>query len=132
MEKISKNCYKGEYNTCKAISDYLRLVHPKVLFHWDLAGLNLSRAQSGMMKAIQHSKGWPDLMIFHPTNGKILFLEIKGSGVKLYKKNGDPVSDHINDQIIILKFLTDLGHRATFSIGAEESIDLIEKFLKND
>jgi hypothetical protein len=52
-----------EYQICKNIAIYMRQQYPDVIFHFDLAGLNLSKAQAGMMKAIQGGRGWPDLFI---------------------------------------------------------------------
>jgi len=119
-----------EYNICKGIAQYLRLQHPHVLFHFDLAGLNLSKAQAGMTKML-NSRGWPDLIILHPTNGKVLFLEVKTDGTKLIKRNGEYVTPHIAEQAKVLKDIMSKGHMSGFVIGLDSSIKVIDQFLKS-
>ena len=131
-----------EYQICKDIAIYLRLQYPDVMFHFDLAGLNLSRAQAGMMKAIQGGRGWPDLFIpevrtifkeedelpFGTTyNG--LFIEVKKEGTVLWKAKGGPASDHIKEQIDSLNYLTDKGYFAEFGIGFDDCKKLIDEYL---
>lgn len=121
-----------EYQTCKAISQYLRLKYPNVLFHWDLAGLNLSRAQAGLMKAIQGCKGWPDLMILHPTSKKVLFIEVKAEGVKLTNRNGTGyATPHLAEQAETIMKIRGVKHKAMFSIGLDQALIHITSFLDN-
>jgi hypothetical protein len=120
-----------EYQICKDIALYLRLQYPKVLFHFDLAGLNLSRAQAGMMKAIQGGRGWPDLFIAHPSKGKYgLFIEIKAENTRLWKVRGDVVNDHIKEQMICLSFLGSLGFEADFGVGFDDCKKMIDNYLR--
>lgn len=132
---------QAEYNTCKAIAQYLRLQYPNVIFHFDLAGLNLSRAQAGMMKAIQGGRGWPDLFIAETKsiaedletesayyNG--LFIEVKKEGTVLWKTKGGPASDHIREQIDILNDLESKGYKADFGIGFDDCKKIIDGYLK--
>ena len=98
-----------EYQICKNIATYMRLQYPAVIFHFDLAGLNLSRAQAGMMKMIQGGRGWPDLFIAEPRgvyHG--LFIEIKPEDTKLYNKASMPRTPHLNEQEICLFKLEDI------------------------
>ena len=91
-----------EYQICKDIAIYMRLQYPNIIFHFDLAGLNLSRAQAGMMKAIQGGRGYPDLFIAEPrlifrddddlpfgTNYYGLFIEVKKGRYKVAQKRYD-------------------------------------------
>jgi hypothetical protein len=132
-----------EYQICKDIAIYLRLQYPNVLFHFDLAGLNLSRAQCGMMKAIQGGRGWPDLFIaatgtryrdedIEPfgTTYQGLFIEVKKEGTILWKQKGGPASDHIREQINCLNDLTEKGYMAEFGIGFDDCKKLIDDYLK--
>jgi hypothetical protein len=132
-----------EYIICKDIAQYMRLQYPKVIFHFDLAGLNLSRAQAGMMKAIQGGRGWPDLFIVQPNSllevfeGQSsinfyygLFIEVKKEGTLIWKRKGGPVNDHIKEQIDMLNKLTELGYKAEFAIGFDEAKQLIDNYLR--
>ena len=119
-----------EYELCKAISTYLCLQYPKVLFHFDLAGLNLSMAQAGMNKAIQKRKGFPDLFIMEPKNSyNGLFLELKAEGVKLTKRDGNWINDHIKEQADYLCELQERGFDAKFSIGFDETKINLDNYL---
>lgn len=124
-----------EYNLALAVSKYLRLQYPSVIFRFDMAGLNLSKTQAGMNKAIQHSRAYPDLFILKPR--KIqgiqyhgLFLELKKEGTKLYKKDGRPTSEHLTEQANILLRLSENGYCAYFSVGFDQTKELIDRYLK--
>jgi hypothetical protein len=116
-----------EYQICLAIATYLKL--KKVFFHFDYAGLHLTKAQAGRMKVIQGGKGWPDLFI---PGGKYkgLFLEIKKEGEILYKKDGvTPVNSHIEDQLTMLKKLYLKGYFTDFAIGFDDAKNKIDCYL---
>lgn len=120
-----------EYAVCKAIATYLRLQYPSVLFHFDLAGLNLSRAQAGMTKAL-NSRGWPDLIICEPSKTgkyKALFIELKAIDTKLYNKSGEPKTDHLVEQTGIILRLESRGFYADFGVGLDACIRLIENYF---
>ena len=120
-----------EYIMCKQIATYLSYQYPKIIYHWDYAGLNLSKAQTGRMKAIQGQKGWPDLFITEPKKGfHGLFIEIKAQGVKLRKLNTDYASDHIKEQGEMLSKLSDKGYIAYFAIGFDEAKNIIDGYLR--
>lgn len=119
-----------EYTTCKAISDYLRLQYPHVLYHWDLTGLNLSMVQASMAKQIQHGKGWPDLFIAESRGGYHgLFLEIKPEGAVVFKKNGDYKTPHLEAQALKISQLAARGYAANFVIGFTEAKYAIDGYL---
>jgi signal transduction histidine kinase len=125
-----------EYQICKDIAIYMRMQYPDVLFHYDLSGLNLSRSQAGMMKAIQGGRGWPDLFIAHPKNNfpeqsyQGLFIEIKKEGTLIWTRAGKPTTPHIAEQIDCLDRLTELGYMAEFGIGMDDCFKLIDDYLK--
>lgn len=120
-----------EYAICKAIATYLRLQHPHVLFHFDLAGLNLSKAQAGMTKAL-NGRGWPDLIICEPSKTgkyKALFIEVKAGDVKLFKKSGELKTDHLSEQTDIMGRLEYRCFYARFGVGLDACIRLIENYF---
>jgi hypothetical protein len=98
-----------------------------------MAGLNLSKAQAGMNKAIQCGKGYPDLFIAQRSfQGEYLglFIELKPEGTKLYKASGEPINDHIQDQIYYLLELGKRGYAVAFGIGFEATKKIIDNYLK--
>jgi len=122
-----------EYQLYKQVSTYLKYQYPKILFRFDMAGLNLSIAQAGMNKAIQCGKGYPDLFIAQKSfQGEYLglFIELKPEGTKLYKLNGEPTNDHIQDQVNYLIELDKRGYAAAFGIGFEATKKIIDNYLK--
>lgn len=123
---------KEEYEVCKALATYLRLQYPKLLYHYDLAGLSLSQAQAGMMKAIQGGRGWPDLNIVEAKGVYAgFFLEIKKNGTKLYKKDGmTPTTPHIEEQMEVLDKLRKKRYYAEFGIGLDDCMEQINNYLK--
>ncbi len=121
----------AEYRICRAIALYLKLAYPKCLFHWDLTGSNLSMAQAGKMKAIQGDRGFPDLVIYEKRGGfGALALEIKAEGTKLYKRNGEPVSDHIREQRDCLLQLHLRGYQSGFAIGFSNAQKVIDEYMR--
>lgn len=120
----------AEYQTCKAITYYLKMQYPKVMFHWDMAGVNTSMAAAGKMKVLQSFRGFPDLFIFEK-RGEFsgLALEIKAEGVKLYKRNGEPVSDHIREQRDCLLQLNLRGYKTGFAIGFDNFREIIDEYM---
>ena len=122
-----------EYIICKQVSQYLRLQYPKTIYHFDLAGLNLSKAQAGMMKAIQGNRGYPDLTIVKSNNGYHgMFLELKKEGTKIFLKDGKTVvaNDHIQEQYYMLARLRLSNYYAEFAIGFEDAKKQIDNYLK--
>lgn len=120
-----------EYQLCSAISKYLRYQYPGVIFHYDYAGLNLSKSQSGKMKAIQGLRGFPDLFIAEPRHPyKGLFLELKADGAKLLKQDGSYATPHLQEQSEMLYKLRLKGYWATFAVGFDQCKNEIDSYLK--
>jgi len=120
-----------EYQLYKDVAAYLRLQYPKVMYHFDLTGVNLSRAQAGMTKAIQCSSGYPDLFIAEPRKGSHgLYLELKAEGTRLFKRNLDFATVHLAQQSRGLYDLRQRGYDAWFAVGFEEAKILIDEYLR--
>ena len=115
-----------EYQLSKAVAKYLRLQYPRVLFHFDLSGQNQSKVQAGMMKAIQHSRGFPDLFIAGSNKYcKGLFIELKV--VSPYLKDGKTLkkNEHLEQQREIHKMLRKEGYWCDFVTG----FDLVKRTI---
>lgn len=121
-----------EYQICKDIAQYIRLQYPDIIFHYDLAGLNLSRVQASMMKAIQFHRGFPDLFIAEPRNCyNGLFIEVKAEGTRLYKKNFEAATPHLYEQMEFHDILRIKGYKCEFGVGWDECKILLDSYLKN-
>lgn len=123
-----------EYQLCKAISTYLKLQYPHVLFHFDYAGLNLSIVQAARMKSIQGLIGYPDLFIAHPVGRwHGLFIEVKKDGHQIFTSKGVVKKDkHIQEQIDFSTKLYYRGYAAYFGYSFDSIKDIIDKYLNNN
>lgn len=125
---------KIEENVHLRVCNYLRMLHPDVVFMSDIAaGMKMTMGQAVKAKKLRSSRGQPDLFIAKPSRGMHgLFLEIKKEGTKIYLKDGETVvSDtHIQEQWAILDQLRLLGYGAEFGVGYDECIRIIETYLK--
>ena len=121
-----------EYQLCKNLAIYMRLQHRGVPYHFDMAGLNLSKVQAGMMKGIQGMSKFPDLFIAEPRgmyHG--MFLEIKHEDAYVFKKDGTVIADdHLQGQASTMALLNLKGYYSSFGIGFDDCKNKIDKYLK--
>jgi len=122
----------NEYILCRQISTYLKLQYPKILFHWDLSGLNHSKAQAGMAKAIQYGRGWPDLFIAEARGDYHgLFIEVKADGVNIFQRDGETYATlHYEEQSIMIDNLRKRRYAAFFCKGFDHCKMIIDSYLK--
>jgi hypothetical protein len=118
------------------VADYLRLRYPDVLFHSDFgSGIKLTKGQAIKQKRQNGGRrGWPDMFIAEPRATKRgnrvgLFIELKKDGARLWKKDGTPASDHIEEQARVLSELQMRGYEAKFAVGFEETKQIIDDYL---
>lgn len=120
-----------EYNLSKSVATFMKYKYPRVLYHFDSTGLNLSMIQATMLKQIQHSRGWCDFFIAEMRGGYGgLFLELKADGEKIFKKDGTYKTEHLREQAEVIDKLNQLGYCASFAIGIDECMDKITNYLK--
>lgn len=114
----------------EAVCNYIRLQYPNVLFNSDMSGVKLTMGQAIKSKKLRSSKGFPDLVIYEPRNGKHgLLLELKREGEQLLKKDGTFKTDHLKEQSEVICKLNKSNYVALFAIGFEEAIEIIDKYL---
>ena len=121
----------SEANEQMLVVQYLKLQYPNVIFNADMSGIKLSIGQAMKQKRLGMPKGYPDLFIAEPYdtyNG--LFIELKKSGLKLKKKDGSWINEHIEEQSEMLEKLNERGYYATFCIGFEEAKQTIDNYFK--
>ena len=119
-----------EYQLHKAVSTYLKLQYPNIIFRFDIEGVKLSKAQAGMNKAIQYDRGYPDLFIAEPRNGYCgLYIELKKDKTRLLKLDGTWVNEHLKEQNKMMYKLKSKGYACDFGIGFEQTKLIIDKYL---
>jgi len=135
-----------------ALSDYLRMQYPNVIFTFDASGLKLPKGLAIKAKKMRSGRGIPDLMIFAnsfkgdsqlPYYG--LFIEIKTSRSDVYLKDGKTYKksvttikkggvvvekyDHIEEQAAMIERLDAEGYAATFGFGFDGCKKIIDWYL---
>ena len=121
---------KKEESIQLAVSKYLKLQYPNVIFTAESSGVRLTLGQAVKAKKQRSpEKGLPDLMIFEAKgNFKGLFIELKAKSP--YLKSGELSSqEHIQQQNKVLERLTEKGYYATFATGFNEAKNIIDKYL---
>jgi hypothetical protein len=119
-----------------SVVNYLRLKYPKVRFLANyLSGARLPMYLAKKAKVLgQAGQGTPDLFIFF-NNGKYacLVIELKAQGKTPFRKDGVLKSDeHIKKQSDYIGYLNSIGYYATFSVGLNQTIDIIDRYMSND
>lgn len=113
-----------------AVCSYLKLQYPNVIFTSDLSGLKLTIGQSVQVKKMRSSNGIPDILIFKPNSiYHGLFIELKKENIKVYKKDGSFISDHIKEQFEMRLKLNDLNYFANFAFGFDEAKKMIDWYI---
>jgi hypothetical protein len=110
---------------------YLKEKHPDVLFRVSIDGLRLP---IGILMKMKKSGGLqrslPDIEIFYPNKGYHgLFIEMKRTGRKLKKKNGNWADDRLEEQANTILKLNNLGYFATFADGEVDAIKIIDQYF---
>ena len=120
----------SEYTEHLQICNYLATHYSNVLFTTDLSGVKLNMGTAIKVKNLKSCRGFPDIFILQPNkNFKGLFIELKKSGQKIFKKDGSFKSEHLQEQSEVIKRLNDLGYLATFCIGSDNAIEVIDSYL---
>ena len=117
------------------VARYLKLKHPDIIFHSDVAsGMKLTMGQAMKNKAMQSGKGFPDMFIAQPNlNHSGLFLELKKEGSTVWLRNGLlSQNEHIQGQHAIHRRLHSNGYYATFAIGFNSAVEIIEKYFSSE
>ena len=124
----------SEKNLTQVITKYLQIKHRDVIFKIDLASdqkLSIQQAKRNSALLGRWSKGYPDLFIAEARHGYHgLYIEIKTEKANPFKKDGTlKKNEHLETQNHFLEILRDKGYYATFGVGYDSCIDIIEQYL---
>jgi len=122
---------KEEAYSHAALCNYIRANHPDVIFTSDLSGVRLPIGLARAVKPLKSSRGIPDIIILHPAgcyHG--LLIELKALDVRLYRKDGQLVSDeHLAEQAATIGRLRSVGYAAYFVCGFHAGRRLVDEFF---
>ena len=123
--------HSKEYDLQLAVCKYLKYQYPHVLFRSDLGGIKLSKGMGMKNARLQHSSGFPDLIIYYKSKGKSgLAIELKTLNSPVYKINGELYKkDHLKNQARVLEYLREQNFEADFCVGIDAAKRKIDNYL---
>lgn len=118
-----------------AVCNYLKLQYPDVIFISEASGARVSLGLALKLKKMRSKHTHADLYILQPklTQDEQLYcgliLELKA--VNIYKKDGSLLkNEHVEDQQRTLDILNQKGYKATFVVGFNQAVSVIDDYLK--
>ena len=114
----------------KQVADYIKMQYPKVIFNSDMSGIKLTIGQATKASKLRSDHKFPDIVLYHRNslyNG--LFIELKKTGEKLFKKDGMYKSEHLRLQYETLVSLDNQGFLTDFAIGFNEAKKIIDNYM---
>ncbi len=123
---------QSEKDLQKMVCEYLRIAYPKVLFNSDMAGaMKLTIGQATQISKLRSNRGFPDIAIYEPRNEYSgLFIELKKEGESLVKRDGSPISEHVQEQVNCINLLNAKGYYCRFCCGFDSAKETIDEYLK--
>lgn len=115
-----------------AVVKYVKYAYPYLIINHHLGGVKLTKGQAVKAKSLGSCRAFPDLFIYKTVRKYSgLAIEIKVEGTALKKKNGEWATAHIKEQAEMIKNLKAEGYYATFAVGFDECISIIDNYLNN-
>lgn len=122
---------KKEEQLSKAVSKYLKIQYPDVVFTCDASGVRLTMGQATALKAQRSVHKIPDMIILKP-NAEYhgLILELKSDDSSPYLKDGSlSKGQHIQEQNQTLTTLLNIGYYAVFAVGFDNAKKIIDDYM---
>lgn len=112
-----------------AVSTYLKLQYPGVVFTFDASGFRLSRGMAARSKKMRSEDKIPDMLIMEPRGEHhALLLELKATNI--YKKDGTLLkNEHVEAQARTLEKLRKKGYFAVFVQSFDEAQQVIDTYM---
>lgn len=116
----------------RAVVEYLEIAYRDTWYKSDLSGENMKGFQAREKQRMAKQRGFPDLTVY-PRNRIFgaLYIEIKREGTILARK-GSWATEHIREQAEWVSHLNQCGHVATFGIGTDHCIQVIDALMTNN
>ena len=114
-----------------ALSQYIMLKYPDVIFTAEASGIQTSKVQAGKMKLMRSRGAHADMIILEPRGlyaGCI--LELKDVSKNPFLQNGSlSYNSHVRDQAKMLDRLKHKGYYSSFVIGLDQGIEIINHYM---
>lgn len=121
---------KPEMKLSLKLAEYIQEAYPTCIYHFDTgSGSKLTQGAAKRNKRLNKWNGYPDLFIAEPRGDYAgLYIELKA--VEIFKVNGElKKSNHLNQQRHMLKSLRTRGYYATWGIGIDSAMKIIDEYL---
>jgi hypothetical protein len=125
------NMKKREESLQIAVSTYLKLQYPGVVFTSESSGIRLTIGQAKKAKRQRSEDKLPDMIILEPRGEwRGLCLELKAENTTIQTKRGTYVAGRIQEQAKTLEKLLKKGYAAFFAVGLRHAQKLIDDYMK--
>ena len=114
-----------------AISQYIKLQYPDVIFTSESSGLRLTINQAVTLKKCRSGSALPDLWIMEARKGyHACLLELKKEGTAVFKKNGElRKTKHLAEQEKVHHRLKNKGYFCAFVVGFDNAKAIVDYYL---
>ena len=137
--------------------EWLKYNYPEIIFQCDIAsGMQLTQGQAILAKRMRSERGNPDCFIAEPKTKEMevvgnimyttcgLFIELKRDDIKIIRdknarkilkgetklrKAGDFWDKHTEEQVEVMRRLSEKGYTCSFAIGLEDAKQLTINYL---
>ena len=114
-----------------AVSTYIKLQYPDVVFTAESSGIRLPIGLAVKTSKQRSKHKQPDMIILEPNMSYHgLVIELKKEGWRL-KDGSIPNDEHTRKQRDTLDLLNKKGYYACFASGFDEAITIIDLYMKN-
>lgn len=136
-----------------ALSKYIKLAYPQVIFTAEASGIKLPKPLAAIMKAQRSGGGLPDMIILEPRGGFCgICLELKDiTSIKNWYEKSDirkegatwsqeylqtimqsysTIDAHAKEQAAVLTRLAAKGYFAAFACGIEQGMAIMDWYMK--
>lgn len=114
-----------------AVSNYIKMQYPNVIFTSESSGIRVSMGTAVKMKKQRSNHKLPDMIILEP-RGRFhgLCLELKKDRNEVFTKKGEyRENEHIQKQLETLTQLRELGYFSIFGCGFDETKEIIDFYM---
>lgn len=114
-----------------AVSKYIKLQYPNVVFTSESSGLRLPMGLAVKAKEQRSKHKLPDMIILKSNSSYCgLILELKKDKNEVYKKDGNYKGNyHIQEQLKTLDILTSQRYLASFACGFKQCKEIIDLYM---
>lgn len=138
VDEVKKKPQKKETRIQLKVAEFIKLKYPHTFFTSESSGIRVPMGLAVQMKKQRSKHKLPDMIILKPTTRYHgLMLELKTEDNTPFKKDGSLKSkvdkstgiDEIFEQASSLDSLTALGYYATYAVGMDEALKIIEDYM---